>query len=303
MNSQPLPVPGPRDVLRILRRHGKKAGLFALATVCIVAVYMLVITPKTYQSTAKLFFRVGRETIGLDPTAITSETVQVRTSRAEEINSALEMLKSRTVLEKVVDVLGPRKILEKPQQSGSLSKVLSLKGLFATSEGLFATKDGAAAGDPATADLDRGRAIKSLGRSLDFDAPKETTVIAITCKAASPETAQSIVAAVVDCYTEEHMRLNRTAGSLEFFAEQAELVHQQLVETAARADGSQERTSDGLYRGRPAVASSQDVRKPGRAAPDRAGACRLRGTLPGTQGVACRVGGNDRDAARRGHLQ
>src|SRR3990172_839456 len=58
----------PRDIARILFRHWRKTALFFCAvvglTLLVVALY-----PRSYYSEAKLFIRVGRESVGLDPTA------------------------------------------------------------------------------------------------------------------------------------------------------------------------------------------------------------------------------------------
>lgn len=90
------------------RRHGVHAvlGVVAAATVY---------TPRTYRSQTKLFLRLGRENATLDATATLGQNpvVALPPTRDNEINSVLEILKSRVLLEKVADRVGPAVILGK----------------------------------------------------------------------------------------------------------------------------------------------------------------------------------------------
>src|SRR6185369_7902508 len=73
-------------------------------------------------SQSKLLLRLGRENVVLDPTATFGQTaVSVPQSRENEINSALEVLKSRPLIEQVVDSVGPGAILgrEPPHEPGA----------------------------------------------------------------------------------------------------------------------------------------------------------------------------------------
>lgn len=74
-----------------------------------------VYTPRTYRSQTKLFLRLGRENATLDATATLGQNpvVALPPTRDNEINSVLEILKSRVLLEKVADRVGPAVILGK----------------------------------------------------------------------------------------------------------------------------------------------------------------------------------------------
>ena len=69
-----------------------------------------------YKSEARLLVRIGRESVSLDPTATTGQVISVGQSRESEINSELEILKSRELAQKVVDAIGPRAFLERPDE-------------------------------------------------------------------------------------------------------------------------------------------------------------------------------------------
>ena len=90
------------------------------AIACCVAVSGLVavvnfMLPATYRSEARLLLRLGRENATLDPTTTLGQdgVVAVPSSRDNEINSVVEILQGRALLEKVVDALGPDAVLER----------------------------------------------------------------------------------------------------------------------------------------------------------------------------------------------
>ena len=83
------------------------SSILAVVTVLL----LLIVLPRKYFSEAKLIVRVGRESVGLDPTVTTSQTLMLQKSQEEEINSALAVLSSRKIKELVVESLGVETIL------------------------------------------------------------------------------------------------------------------------------------------------------------------------------------------------
>ena len=69
-----------RDLVRVLFRH-KRQMLWFFATTMGLVILGLVVMPRTYMSEARLFVRMGKESVGLDPTAVVGQTVQVEPSR------------------------------------------------------------------------------------------------------------------------------------------------------------------------------------------------------------------------------
>jgi uncharacterized protein involved in exopolysaccharide biosynthesis len=74
-------------------------------------------------------------------------------------------------------------------------------------------------------------AIEKLGKLLTVWTPKRSTVVGVSYDGPSPEVAQQVVTQVVDLYLEDHVRLNRTAGSHDFFVEQTDQIRHRLAET------------------------------------------------------------------------
>ena len=122
------------DVRRALYRHKCKAVCFFLAVMGTVTL-ITIFAPKIYRSEGKLFVRLGRENVALDPTATLGEKpiITVPLTRENEINSVVEILRGRVVIEKVVDAIGPEAILDQHDEPGEDDPVVadsSLAGWF-----------------------------------------------------------------------------------------------------------------------------------------------------------------------------
>lgn len=196
-------------MLRMLFRH--KFKVFCCIVVSLAATTAAIVAlPRTYTSDAKLFVRVGRESVSLDPTATTGDTIQVVTSRDVEMNTVLGVLRSRLLAEKVVDQLTPETIL------GRTSSAAEQPGLLGR---LLPTLD---------AISDRERAVQYVQGGCQASVERNSDIITVSCKARTPALAQRMVASIVDAYLEEHVRLHRTSDSHMFFTTQATLLEQQL---------------------------------------------------------------------------
>ena len=205
------------DVIRTIGRQKKKVLLFALATMAMTAAVVL-FWPATYESEAKLFVRLGRENVSLDPTATTGQVVSIEASRELEMQSVVEMLSSRFVIERAVERLGPETVLN----SGTGSAMSNYLGSFVGGiAGIFGDK---------TADDAKAKeaAIRRLANAVRVGIPNRSAVVTVSCQATTPEFAQMLASTVVDVYMDEHARLNRTEKSDQFFAEQADLLEEQL---------------------------------------------------------------------------
>jgi uncharacterized protein involved in exopolysaccharide biosynthesis len=211
---------GPQDFVAILLRHKKKAigcPLLALAVGAIVLMYF----PRTYRSQAQVFLRLGRESVGLDPTATTGHTISLQQGdRKDEVKSVMEVIKSRGVIAQIVDQLGPEIVLG---EGGSPS------GRNGVIQAVTAPVRAAAAWirslDPVS---DRERAIILVERHLHVSAERGSTLIEIAYEAKSPQLAQTVCKTFVDVYPKEHMRIQRSDESQPFFAQQQTRLRQQL---------------------------------------------------------------------------
>lgn len=219
-----------QDFFRIVFRHKwKMAGFFT--SVVLATWAAIVVWPREYESEVKLIVRVGRESVALDPTATTSQTLMLQKSQEDEINSALDVLTSRHLAELVVDKLGPDFILN--GESGG-------NGDGATETAVARLVRGAKAAVSQAVDWcltnahvrdnisSRELAVRRLCKNLSIHAPKQSTVITINYRARSSAAAQKTAEEITDTYLREHVRVSHTQGSLKFFDEQSELLARQL---------------------------------------------------------------------------
>jgi polysaccharide biosynthesis protein PslE len=205
----------------LLFRHKKKIIVFPLLAL-VLGTLMLLYCPRTYRSEAKLFLRMGRESVALDSTASTGQTVSLQQNdRKDEVKSAVEVVKSRGVLGQVVDELGPDVVLgnDGPGAAapGAVKQMLSSV--------LKPISDYVKSIDPVS---DREEAIIQIERHLGVDAEKESTLIVLVYDAKSPQLAQAVCNKIVDVYLREHMRIHRNEDSRPFFAQQQEVLRKQL---------------------------------------------------------------------------
>jgi uncharacterized protein involved in exopolysaccharide biosynthesis len=207
---------GARDVLRILYRHRRKmvAVFFSILAIAVVG---LIVFPRTYTSEARMFVRLGKESIGLDATATMNEVVSVNESREGEINSELEILRSRILLEDVVERVGSDEILNKSNNGESRWIDTLLVPVSAASAWLTPNVS------------PHEKAVLELGKMISVYSPRKSNVLIATCKARDPKLAQGILQAFLDSYLVRHGTVNRTAGSYEFFVDQADLLREQLT--------------------------------------------------------------------------
>lgn len=213
------------SVLKLLWRHKFKLALLPPVIIgC--GILAIIFLPRTYQSNAKLFLQVGKETVGIDPTATTGDTIALSQSGREvEVNTAMDVLKSRSLAALVVDELGPEFILKGPpaEGGGGEKKPPALIGMIKSTLG--AAVETLRSIDPVT---DRERAIIQLEKSLVIDAERESMVIALSYETDSAKGAQAILSTLIDQYDDEYLRIHRNAASGEFFEGQLAILKKQL---------------------------------------------------------------------------
>ena len=75
--------------------------------------------------------------------------------------------------------------------------------------------------------IESGPCCRSAGISK-VEAAKKSNVIQIAYQGPTPKLCQTVVSKVIDSYLDEHLRLNRTHGSQEFFADQTARLRDEL---------------------------------------------------------------------------
>ncbi len=223
MNLHPHQSLTPRDAARVLFRRWRAFAWTFLAIAAATAL-TIIVYPRSYGSEAKILIRIGRESVSLDPTATTGQTIMMQKAQDAEVNSALDILNSAALHKLVAEEVGVDRILDEAPDTGAAQKSSGGQGDAPLSH-LSALLRKLGLSEPGT-DLDL--AIRRLEKGVRVSAAKNSTVISIQYTAAAPELARDVVAAMIEIFLQQHVRLNRTDGSLEFFVEQEALASAEL---------------------------------------------------------------------------
>ena len=247
-----------RDFHYILFRHKWKIILFFLGVMVTVTAGTFLLA-ETFRAEAKLLVRIGKENVSLDPTATTGQTISIGQSRESEINSELEILKSRELALNVVDAIGPEVFLNPPEEEspanasspsrtpqwkreikGKAKEIMGGLAVFLQDIGLITPLES------------REKAVIGLMKSLEIETQKNNNTLSLSYDAESPKFAQTVLARLIDLYLEKHMTAYRTPGSFDFFDRQAEQLKNQLAKTDEELKALKNRTG---------VASFEEQRK------------------------------------------
>lgn len=191
---------------------------------------LILVWPRTYASEAKLQLRVGRESVALDPTATTSQTLTLQKTHEEEIRSANEVVKSRYLAELVADEIGPENIVngsmpsEGPDTDSWMKKTTSWF-VDRARDGLDVCLTTSGIRDTLST---KEEAIMMLQKAIKVTSERKTNIIALEARSKSPQMAQLIADTLANKFIEQHMTSSRTAGSFKFFTEQAKAAKEKV---------------------------------------------------------------------------
>ena len=195
----------------------KWVALAAFLSVLLFTIAFLFSRERNFQSEAKLFVRVGRETVTVDPTALaTGQLMMMNQSQQRQIQSAVDLLNSRAILELVVDKVGAKEILDQlPDEEEKSGFIKNLgKSLSSFRKGLVDLN----LADPK---FEREEAISLLSTTVASEAEPDSNVVSINARSYDPKLAQEIGQAFIENFQHLHMSAHRSPGSFEFFEEQS----------------------------------------------------------------------------------
>jgi uncharacterized protein involved in exopolysaccharide biosynthesis len=161
--------------------------------------------------TSRMSILVDRER--LEPLVSSESTAQMPISNTpvteEEINSEVELLSSRDVLEKVVIANG----LDRPAGGFNLGSLLH----------------------PHQTREDRiARAVKTLAKKIKVTAVTRTNMIDVRYSSSDPQLSYGVLKSLGEFYTQKHVAVHRPAGSYEFFVGETQKYHHALEQDEAK---------------------------------------------------------------------
>jgi uncharacterized protein involved in exopolysaccharide biosynthesis len=197
-----------RDVLTPLFRW-KRFLVITFFSVVGAVILLAALMGPSY--TSHMSILVNRER--LDPLVTPESTTQMVTNETpitdEEINSELELLSSRDVLEQVAIANG----LDRPAQGWSLGDLIH----------------------PHQTREDRiARAVKRLAKSIKAEVVTKTNLIEVKYSSSDPQLSYGVLKSLGEFYTQKHVEVHRPAGSYSFFAGETQRYHDALEQAEAK---------------------------------------------------------------------
>jgi uncharacterized protein involved in exopolysaccharide biosynthesis len=204
-----------RDLLANVFRHR------TLAICCFLGILLgtflsLWMAPKQYEAEMKIL--VQRERTDPVLTSDPNTSMQFSTNvTEEELNSEVELLKSRDLIEKVVVACGLQRAA-----TNSLRAAISeaAKSPVPTS---------GVAGDESIP-----KAVRALEKGLQVELVKKTNLIAVTYKSTNPQRAAQVLNTLATLYLEKHLAVHRPPGESDFFKQEAEQYRSGLASAEGR---------------------------------------------------------------------
>jgi uncharacterized protein involved in exopolysaccharide biosynthesis len=206
-------LPTLRDIATPLFRHPKLV-LVTFVGLLLATVVGTVLLPKQYYQ-AKMKILVKRERVDA---AVTPGRDAVMTNPGgvteEELNSEVELLKSRDLLEKVVVTCN----LQESRSSHFWDRLLSPAG------------SGGAEGS----EKQISQAVLELENKLQVEPLKKTDLIQVTYDSPDPQLAARVLRTLSNLYLEKTVAVHRPPGAFEFFQEESQHYDQELQAAEAQ---------------------------------------------------------------------
>jgi uncharacterized protein involved in exopolysaccharide biosynthesis len=208
-----------RDLVETgFRRRGLIVATFVI-TLSSVTAYAL-LREVAYESQMKILVKQER----VDPLVSADErppSGYVAGISEQELNSEMELLKSRDLLREVVVSLN----LHQPQGTPGWTD-----GVRAWIPGWITPSPSAPSGNEERI----ARAVDSLGRHLDVQPAGRSNLIQVTYRSPDPERSAAVLRALSDLYLEKHLAVHRLAGTFGFFERETERHSDQLDRAQSR---------------------------------------------------------------------
>jgi uncharacterized protein involved in exopolysaccharide biosynthesis len=188
-----------RDVVAPLFRHRRLVALSFLGIFLgsLVAAFLL---PKQYQAEMKIL--VKRERV--DPVLTSDKTTVIEPHSAvseEQVQSEVELLRSRDLLENVAKACGLA-------SAGHARDMREQSVILA-------------------------RAVRNLEKKLQVEPLKKTNLINVSYQSQDPELAAQVLNTLSSLYLEKHLEVHRLPGAFDFFQKQTERYRNELTANEA----------------------------------------------------------------------
>jgi uncharacterized protein involved in exopolysaccharide biosynthesis len=203
-----------RDLFAIVFRHRRLMAL-SFFGVLLGTILAAALQPNRYEAGMKIL--VKRERV--DPVVTPEASAQSQFALGvteEELNSEVELLKSKDMLEKVV--------LACNLQQQSHSEMSNLLGV--TSGHMMSRVP--------EKHVQIARAVGALDKKLTVEVVKKTNLIGVKYESPDPELAGRVLSVLTNFYLEKHLAVHRPPGAFDFFQQATQQYRKGLADAEAR---------------------------------------------------------------------
>jgi uncharacterized protein involved in exopolysaccharide biosynthesis len=213
---QPKRYEGPslKDFLRVIFKRKFLVLLFFLVTFCTVTIATFLIKP-IYEAKVQILVKPGRQSIYVPE--IGKDTSMISVNHQEQINSEIEIIKSTSLIQEVVNFLGPLNIYPRLGQSHS--------GILGSILHRIQKPQ-----DPVKA------ALLTLQSKLEIEAIKDSDIIQLQFKHTNPKMAATVLNKLANGYLEHHLNVHKSKRVHTFFQKQAEGFRNKLSRSEIRLE-------------------------------------------------------------------
>jgi uncharacterized protein involved in exopolysaccharide biosynthesis len=200
-----------RDVVAPVFRKRRMATLMFLG-IFLGAILAMLLLPRKYEAEMKILVNRERVDAVVTPnpdSPVSAEPMAVITE--EDLNSEVELLKSRDLLEHVVLLCG----LES-QENSAWQRALDRVGEWIRRA-------------PMTGEARLAHSVQTLEDRLMVDPLKKTTLIRVAYTAQDPELAARVLQTLAINYQEKHAAVHRPAGTFTFFDQETDHYRNELA--------------------------------------------------------------------------
>ncbi|MBW2048182.1 MAG: GumC family protein [Deltaproteobacteria bacterium] len=213
MEATEAKKPSLRDFLYVVFKRKTGILIFFCATVFAVTLGTYLWKP-TYEATSQVLVKIGRENVYMPARGDVSPVVRI--DREEQLNSEIQILKGRSLIEEVVNSIGPTVIY---------------KDLTVKETGIVG-----AAAEANKQEMLVNEATHSLQKSLEVRGIKKSNVIEVSFKHNNPKMAALVVNKLVKLFLDRHLEVHKNPHSYRFFKEQSEIYKKRLVKAEQRLE-------------------------------------------------------------------
>jgi polysaccharide biosynthesis protein PslE len=234
--------PSVRDIFFVIFKR-KKMGLFLFSIIMAAVGTATIAAPRIYQSEAKLYVQLGRETVTMNPGL--GQVVQISQSLENQINSEIEMLSSPDVAMGVVEEMGtdifdedhPKYVPDPNVFTARVRK--NMRNLLRFPSQAIARLLTDEASETEVSIYRQRRMISKQIRDnikLGNKTTSDSNIITIQYMTDHPVRAHDILAKYIQVYQEKHLKMHASPESFDFFEKESDRFREQLEETEKKIE-------------------------------------------------------------------